>query len=645
MNDEINLESVASKVATELSKDFLKSVATNIVDIPKKLFEKYHPNFEVHLSEMYKRNSCVRILCSKDKAVGFQDVYVESLFGSENETVSDSEIIDAVHQNKRCVISANGGAGKTFLMRHLWLETFANPRGRVPIFVELRKLNGLSTLDIESFIRVTAFGADSFSPENFLFFCKKGLFVFILDGFDEVVREKRGQLEDQINGLSQRFPDCGLIVSGRPDERFGNWQLFRTYRAKPFNYSQFVELVSKVPFHEPTKKNFMKVSNEDFFTKHESFLSNPLLAIMMLMTYRDNAEIPSRLNTFYENCFNTLYSHHDAIKDGYFRKKNLDQDSFRRAFSVFCLFTYIKDKFTLNEAEFRQFIEKSASFLEIGDTVDEIAEDFLVSVNLIVQEGTNYSFIHRSFQEYFAAYCATSVMVEMTSEMLELFASKRNDSTFKLAYEIHPSLVQERYLLPQFRKLLASDRLVTKVRPSKPYSAASLSGVFINGSARKTRLASNLPALYLVSFNWGLEDDYFSFLNASTSILGIEEEFSELKLYIAASLEKLIGLFEQGRTAKREIPDVAIAEGIELNFSIIFAEDAPKVSISFSKEYRKTPPGTKELFSRLEELALIRGKQIEKGLISIVRKVETGLSEIDKEFDKRQEAIAKHFDI
>lgn len=644
MNNDINVEAVAAKVATELSKDFLKTVATSVKGVPKNLFERYFPNFEAHLAEMYKRNYCVRLLCSKDKSVDFTNIYVESKFKSEGETLTDSEIIQAVHDNKRCIISANGGAGKTFLMRHLWLETFANPKGRVPIFVELRQLNGHSSLSIESFIRNSAFGTDKFSPENFLKFCNKGIFIFILDGFDEVVQGKRGELEQQIIQLAQSYPECGVIVSGRPDDRFGSWQSFQTFRAEPFSFEQYVELIEKVPFDESTKRNFLKVSDAKFFKKHKSFLSNPLLAIMMLMTFRDNAEIPSRLNTFYENCFNTLYSQHDALKESYFRKKHLDQDTFRRVFSVFCLFTYVKNRFTLDEADFRYFIEKSAKHLKMSETVDEISEDFLISVNLIIKEGTNYSFIHRSFQEYFAAFCATNIMVKMTPEFLQLFASKKNDSTFKLAYEIHPSLVQEKYLIPVYRDLSNSERFVVAFRPTKPYSATKTSGLVFRWEAAQffqSKKNKGRSILYLTSFNWAFEKDISAFFHAASSAFpSLEDEITRLNAQITEVIEILLSVFSENQKDR-----LTLSHRVSASFALMYKDDGPRIDISFSKPYKKSPNGTAALHKTLSKTFADFGSDLEKTLISVMRDIDRRMKQLETEFDHQQASIEKFFDL
>lgn len=238
MTNEINPEAVAAAVATDLTKEALKEISKGLTAKTKDIFDRFFPRFEDHLSRMYARNSKVKIITSKETPIPFDDIYVSSNFEIGGEPHSDRQVLELVEDNKRAVVSANGGAGKTFLMRFLWLEFF-KAKKRIPIFVELRTLNKLSNVELSSFIRSSAFGADRFSAGAFSNFCEKGVFVFILDGFDEVNREKRHDLESQILNFSKEYSSCGIIVSGRPDDRFDGWQGFCTVRAVPFDFQKF----------------------------------------------------------------------------------------------------------------------------------------------------------------------------------------------------------------------------------------------------------------------------------------------------------------------------------------------------------------------------------------------------------------------
>jgi hypothetical protein len=475
---ELNVEAVAAAAAAELTKDFLKSTYAKLTGATHQIFQRAFPKFEKHLQAVYQRNSQVKILANKDAPVQFDEIYVQSRFKSNEVYYVDREIVDLAATGKKLVVSAIGGAGKTFLLRFAWLTLFRQKSGKVPVFLELRKLNAVSSVSLESFIRASTFGAD-LSDANFQHFGDEGIFVFFLDGFDEVMRDKRADLENQIIEFSRKYPKCGIIVSGRPDDRFGGWQGFTSIQALPFGFDQFSELTNKIPFDQDIKVNFLKIANIEFFNQHESFLSNPLLSMMMLLTFRDNAEIPNKISTFYENCFATLFSQHDALKESFRRPKCLEQLEFRRVFAVFCLLTYRDNRPSVEQSEFTIYVEKARNFLNLQQDCTDIAHDFLESVNLMVKEGTNISFIHRSFQEFFSAVCATNVLPDDVSEVLNLFSRRTTDKTFKLAFEIHPALVNKEFLIPRYELLKTQKRLFTRRDSAKRFRACAAARVSV----------------------------------------------------------------------------------------------------------------------------------------------------------------------
>lgn len=509
MSDQIDLNSVTAEVTVQLVKETLGGVFDRISKAAKFTYAALFPDFEKHLLSVYEQISTVKIITSRDQPVKFSNVYTSSGFKCGSRTFSDEQLIETLIAGKRCVLTGNGGAGKTFMMRNVWLEVFKRRTKRVPILVELRKLNSLSSYDILSFIRASSFGSVDFEEGVFRHFCENGAFIFLLDGFDEVVKEKREDLERQILSLSRKYAECGVIVSGRPDDRFDAWSDFYTFKAQPFNYTQFRDLISKVPFDPDTKRAFQKVATEEFFDRHRSFLSNPLLSLMMLLTFRDNAEIPSRLSTFYENCFATLYAQHDALKESFSRKKSLDQLRFKRLFSAFSLVTYLASRPSLDGAEFITAIEKSKGIAGINVSVEDISHDLLESVNLLVKEGSTYSYIHRSFQEFFAAHCVVSVMSERQEDIIAKFAKRRNDDTLRLTYELHPKLVEDKVIIPRYERLKARGSLPRRTYKDMPFNAVSKAGLSFNITFRSAvGRDGDKVSFFLYGFRINWDDDY-----------------------------------------------------------------------------------------------------------------------------------------
>jgi predicted NACHT family NTPase len=109
-----------------------------------------------------------------------------------------------------------------------------NPRGKIPLFVELRRFNELSNEDFTSFIfSITVNSEAQQAKQLFKAAIEEGQFVFIFDGYDEIEPKKRQAVEAAILKLGEHKNI--VIVSSRPDEIFHSWQSFTCYETMPFS--------------------------------------------------------------------------------------------------------------------------------------------------------------------------------------------------------------------------------------------------------------------------------------------------------------------------------------------------------------------------------------------------------------------------
>jgi hypothetical protein len=337
-------------------------------------------------------------------------------------------------------------------MRHLWLTIFTGNSKTTPVFIELRRLNEANEINLANLIKDTI-SRGKLTRDVFDYFCESGSFTFILDGFDEVVSDHKDELQRQILELKNLYPACTFVVSSRYEERFAGWQNFEVYESSPFDFKQVRSLIKKVPFDKAAKALFLKQLTEPFFLEHHDFLSNPLLAIMMMMTFRENMEIPKRMNIFYEQAFNTLYHWHDATK-AYKREKTLDIIEFQKSFGAFSLITYLTQKYEFSKSEISALIERASKVSGVINNPDKILHDYRESVNLIKLDGLMYTFIHRSFQEYFAAYSITRLPIVKAREALKKISNRPTDNVISMAFEMNKRLVLDEYIRDLFDQTL-----------------------------------------------------------------------------------------------------------------------------------------------------------------------------------------------
>lgn len=455
---EIDPSAVTASVLTELIKSSFFSVGEKASRSARETWAKVFEDFDPFMRDAYRKNMFVRLLSQKEKDVPLEAVYVTTFYKSGGTRLKDDELVNYIESGKNIVINGNGGAGKTFFMRHLWSSLFSKSSEFTPIFIELRKLNDLTTINIRTFIARTISRKKELDSSLFDYFCGQGRFCFILDGFDEVVVSQREALQKEILDFSNDFPSCRFVVSSRYEQRFSGWQNFELFESLPFDLHQVQSLVAKVPFDEKAKKSFQKQLTPGFYDNNKSFLSNPLLAIMMMMTFRENMDIPRRMNIFYDQAFTTLYQWHDATK-AYTRSKSLDIEEFQRSFGVFCLLSYYKEKFEFTKSEVIDLISQSNKVCSLNVNPENILKDYEESVNLLRQEGLRYVFIHRSFQEYFTALAMTRVVPMKFGDLISGVCHRYNDSVLTMCFEMNKSLLLEKYIQPLFERLQNSGKI------------------------------------------------------------------------------------------------------------------------------------------------------------------------------------------
>lgn len=465
---------------------FFKGLSVTAVNALQRLNEKLLPNiatsigvskdllsgkFDKYVENRFDRNSKVTLLHKKGAPVGLDEIYVGtklvpfSSHGDAPATVTSLQLFDRLRENCRYLIRGTGGAGKTVLMKFLWLKSMLGSELTIPIFVELRKLNTFTSgvegfLDLETFIKYELTSGANLEADKFSKLLEKGLLHIFLDGFDEVNEPLQNSVEEAILSFAARWPNCSIVVTTREIGNLGSWTSFEHLKVLGLTKSQVTDLVKKSQVGGKAEKEFLKLLTSDFYKEYRTFLSVPLLALMMLITFRRTGDVSSSRHKFYESVFITLYEEHDASKDVFSRERHLSVLEMQRFLAAFSLLTYRKGKSEFEFLQILDWISKTTLFLNknpqynvsISAQPADILKDIQDSLCLIVRDGDSYSFAHRSFQEYFAAYFAVSMESTLTSSVLHSFSKRRGDLALSLAFEMASARVIEGYIIPMFRK-------------------------------------------------------------------------------------------------------------------------------------------------------------------------------------------------
>lgn len=288
----------------------------------------------------------------------------------------------------------------------------------------------------------------------------EGGYVILFDGFDEVNKEKIAKISTEIKNISGKYNDNHYIVSSRPSDEFIGWNDFVEMSSMKLTKDQALSLIKKIEFDESAKEKFYNELNEYLFDKYESFASNPLLLNIMLLTYNDHATFPDKLNDFYEQAFITLFNMHDATKESYVRdiRTKLGCEDFKAVFSYICFKSYFAGQYEFSDALIRNHIQMAKDkFNKLSFTIDDFLEDLTSSVCMLIKDGLNYRFTHRSFQEYFAA-CYTCKLTDSTqkvflSNWIKESDAALNDSYFSMLFNMQGDKVNKIVFAPILKQI------------------------------------------------------------------------------------------------------------------------------------------------------------------------------------------------
>ena len=370
--------------------------------------------------------------------------------------------------SKFVILAGTGGIGKSMMLRHLLLQAIENydKSGVVPIFIPLKDFDD-TTPSAMDFIynKVFSYGA-GITRQELSKLLDNGKCLLLFDGLDEISTRFASLFERYLESFIDQYPTNQFIISSRPYRSFVSYNRFSVLSVRPFTKLQALELIDRLEFRpdEPSiKAKFREEVNTSLFASHREFAENPLLLTIMLMTFEQFAEVPSKMHIFYREAFVALSQKHDASKGAYKRvlKTGLTVDKFADYFAEFCSRTYHDEKFELTEDEFANYYYQLNERSRVGDTAttsNDFLYDLCTNMCLMYMDSGKYHFTHRSFQEYFCALYFSRQKDRNLQAIGDFFENRRSrnygDKTFLMLYDMIPTKIDEYIFVPFLSKFM-----------------------------------------------------------------------------------------------------------------------------------------------------------------------------------------------
>ena len=467
MVNNLDINKISAEVITDLAKStaqtLYKKVMNYITDIQKKEQIDFGYAYENYLKYAKETHEKIKTLLYRHAAKDIYSFYECVGLKRNGNVIDTSNVNNVLEIGNKIIITGTGGIGKSVMMKHFFLNVLQNTQ-YVPVLIELRGLNEFDekNINIVDYIyNVMETLKFKLERKYFDYSLETGCYVVLLDGFDEVKNEISKQVTSQIFSLSEKYPDNHYILSSRPLEEFMGWNQFEEMHSMPLSKEQALSLIEKIEYDQKIKREFYKELQEYLYDKYKTFASNPLLLTIMLLTFENRASIPDKLNDFFEQAFTTLFHTHDATKGGYKRdiQSKLGYEDFKAVFSYFCFKSFFNSDYKFSENKVLEYIglARKKEIIETNFNSIDFLTDLTNSVCMLIHEGLEYRFSHRSFQEYFAALYTTQLDDSQQKRFLKLWLqhnSFRTTSNYlDMLYELQSLRFIKNIISPAIREL------------------------------------------------------------------------------------------------------------------------------------------------------------------------------------------------
>jgi len=245
---------------------------------------------------------------------------------------------NAISSALRVLLLGGAGAGKTTFLR--WLAYTAAVSGSawggessdaVPFFVSLRQFGDHALPDPEDLVKVTAAVLAGEKPERWVSgLLRSGRAMVLVDGVDELLVDRRDQVERWIAGLVRAYPAARYVVSTRPSAVPDDWldAGFERFELLPLSSNGLRRLIG----HWYTAARSLETDREqqDWLRRCEqrlvgnlagrpdvrSLVSSPLLCSLLCALYRkENMYLPQSRKELLDKALELLLGQWDVQRD------------------------------------------------------------------------------------------------------------------------------------------------------------------------------------------------------------------------------------------------------------------------------------------------------------------------------------------
>ncbi len=407
--DEKMLEIMVTSFTNSLLEESEKILSTMYNKGSDEIKQFIGTDIKNYLTKQKENYSHVKTLLRGNTPTFLYEIYYPLKLKSGKKIISTDSISNIFDDNNYITIIGDAGSGKSTLIKHLFLNSISE-KYKIPLLIELRYLNN-NSVDLEEYVKkIIDKNKISVNLDIMERYLSKGKFVFFLDGYDELDSKTKESATKQLNEFIKKYDKNNYILTSRPYSDIEHFPLFHNLYMKDLSLTdgEIKGFIYKQLNSEKELADKIIKSIEQGKLKYiKSFLKNPLLLTLYILTFQSYASIPDKKYIFYRRVINALFSEHDSkTKLGFVREKlcGLNQEEFENILKVFSFISYFDGRISFDYDYVTSTLKTIKSkYKNINFDNNKFIVDLKSSIALWVEDNGVMSFAHRSLQEYFAA--------------------------------------------------------------------------------------------------------------------------------------------------------------------------------------------------------------------------------------------------
>lgn len=412
--------------------------------------------FESYYKTLERRHSVYRTVLTLDKDLDLLATYHDLRYKRGEKEIQGRSIWANINAGDRILIRGSGGSGKSLYTKIITLWTIKSESDRFAIHIDLKLFNEGQPIKLKEVLyKELAPIISKIDHEGLEYLLANMPILIVFDGFDEIEDARRLSALKQIQLFGDAHSNAAIIVTSRPHEAEAAWAGFEIYDVQSMNTEEAKSLISKFPYDKKVKQRFLDDLETEIWPRHKSFVENPLLCTLVVVAYARDGFLFDKLSEFYQQAFDAVLFRHDKSKEFYVRKfvSGISITKCEDVFSAFCFKSYLASDKRFSREKIIEYIKDALEMESQPFDPSEVLRDFVECVCLIVKEGTDYKFSHRSFQEYFAAKFAKSSSFDV-SRVCDRFAMYTQDTTLLLYYQLNTDAVIRDWVASRYEILI-----------------------------------------------------------------------------------------------------------------------------------------------------------------------------------------------